>query len=138
MHLLLFRIRIWLHLHQYGNNTDLMVISIALMWPKWLRQKSKRLKFLIIHVVNVHTHISETFGGSLFCCLIHSFQKKKTEKWQWTRTFILNAPAHPGCILVRNKPALFKITEIWGVVCPAAVLPLFLFLHQSKSIPEDS
>ena len=134
MHPLLFRIRIWLRLHQYSNNIDLIVISIALMWQKWLRQKSKRLKLLIIHVVNVHTHIPETFGGAGGVCFValSTVTEKETEKRQWTRTFILNAPAHPGCILVRNKPALFKITEIWDVVSPAAVLPLFLFLHPKQ------
>ena len=60
------------------NNIDLLVISIALCDKKWSRQKSKRLKLLIIHVVNVHTRIPEIWGGGgcLFCCLIHSYRKR--------------------------------------------------------------
>ena len=93
------------------NNIDLLVISIALCDKKWSRQKSKRLKLLIIHVVNVHTRIPEIWGGGLFVLLPYPQLQKKRLK---------NDSEHPGCILVRNKPALFKITEIWGVVYPAA------------------
>lgn len=43
-----------------------------------VKTKSKRLKLLIIHVVNVHTYISETLGAVYFVAL-YTVTEKETE-----------------------------------------------------------